>query len=119
LKKRGINCWIHPIDYTAGDRTWKEIKEERNRADKMIIVCSSASLIRDGFLKEIEDQIDENPDKIIPISLDDLWKEDGFKVMRGNQDLKPFIKDRNYVDFNKSLNYEKALEKLITALKRK
>lgn len=43
----------------------------------MIIICSMRALIRDGVRKEIEEQIDDNP-KIIPISLDNDWKYEGF-----------------------------------------
>ena len=75
--------------------------------------------MRDGALKEIEEQIDEEPDKMVPVSLDDLWKEDGFKVMRGNCDLKPFLLERNYADFSDNSLYHQSVERLLTALIRK
>jgi len=81
------------------------------------VLCSSKALIREGLLKEIEEQIDEAPDKLIPISLDDLWKETGFRVMRGARDLKPFLIERNYADFAKP-PYKKALAKLLEVLER-
>ena len=73
--------------------------------------------MRDGILKEIEEQIDENPDKMIPISLDGLWKQPGFRVVRGTRDLKPSLLDRNYADFA-NLPYQKALGRLLKDLKR-
>ena len=33
--------------------------------------------------------MDEDPEKIIPISLDELWKHPGFRVMRGVKGGKP------------------------------
>ena len=84
----------------------------------MIVVCSAKSLIRDGVLKEIEEQIDEDPEKIIPISLDDLWKSNGFRVERGSRDLKPFLLDPNYADFSNSA-YSKPFKKLLSSLTRK
>ena len=83
----------------------------------MVVICSAQALVRDGFLKEIEEQIDDNPDKLIPISLDDLWKQQGFRVVRGIRDLKPFLLERNYADFA-HLTYNKAFNRLLNALKR-
>jgi uncharacterized protein YjbI with pentapeptide repeats len=117
LKGRGVDCWLYEKDKTVGKRTGHEIVIERRGAEKMVVLCSAKALIRDRFLEEIEDQINEEPNKMVPISLDDLWKEPGFRVMRGTSDLKPFLLDKNYADFaNKS--YDVALEELLRGLKR-
>jgi hypothetical protein len=78
-----------------------------------------ATLIRDGALKEIEEQIDEDPDKMIPISRDNDWTQPGFRVVRGTNDLKPFLLDKNYADFSDDARYEDALQSLLKALRRK
>ena len=119
LKENGVSCWLYSLDYTPGERTWGEIGLKREESEKMIVLCSSKSLVRDGLLKELEEQIDDDPDKIIPISLDNLWKEKGFLVMRAGRDLKPSLLDRNYADFSNELNYKDALASLIKALERK
>lgn len=119
LRAKNIDCWLYSLDHTAGERTWKEIVLRRRKAERMIVLCSANSLIRDGLLKELEEQIDEDPDKIIPISLDNLWKEEGFLVMRAGHDLKPFLKERNYADFKNESIYVESLNKLLTALQRK
>ena len=85
----------------------------------MIVLCSGNSLVRDGALKEIEEQVNEDPDKMVPVSCDNLWKEPGFKVMRGSRDLKPFLLDRNYADFSDAESYGKSLERLLKGLERK
>ena len=85
----------------------------------MIVLCSYKSLIRDGVKKEIEEQIDENPDKIIPISLDNTWREDGCLIMRGKHDLKPFLLERNYADFSDKSQYAASLNKLLKGLERR
>jgi hypothetical protein len=85
----------------------------------MVVICSAAALIRDGALKEIEEQIDEDPDKMIPISRDNLWREPGFRVVRGSHDLGPFLRDRNYADFCDESCYEESLQRLLKALRRK
>jgi hypothetical protein len=118
LTEKGVSCWLYCLDATPGERTWREIGQKRRTADKMVVLCSCEALIREGMLKEIEDQIDEAPDKLVPISLDDTWKHPGFKVLRGTRDLKPFLLDRNYVDFEK-LSYEEALGRLLKGLERK
>lgn len=118
LRAKGVSCWLYAVDSTAGRRTWHEIGERRRAADKMIVLCSAESLIREGAQKEIEEQIDEDPDKLLPVSLDNLWKEKGFPVIRGDRDLKLSLLDRNYADFaNQPFN--KALDKLLGALRRK
>ena len=118
LRGRGLSCWAYFSDYTPGERTWRELGQERQKAEKMVVLCSAPGLVKEGLLKEIEEQIDENPDKMVPVSLDNLWKEPGFRVMRGNRDLKPFLlPDRNYADFTKP--YEEAVEQLLKGLRRK
>ena len=119
LAAKGVSCWLYALDATPGERKWAEIGRERRQADKMLIICSVAALIRDGVLKEIEDQIDEDPNKIVPISRDNLWNQPGFLVMRGSQHLKPFVDDRNYADFGDDSRYEESLQRLLRALRRK
>ena len=118
LKAKGVPCWLYSMDATPGRKTWAEIGMKRREADKMIVLCSARSLVRDGVLKEIEEQIDEDPNKMAPVSLDDVWKESGFRIMRGQQDLKPFLLQRNYADFTKKTKYEQSLAKLLKGLRR-
>lgn len=118
LTARGVSCYFFPYDQTPGERTWREIGKWRREAEKMVVLCSAKALIRPGVLKELEEQIDEEPDKMVPVSLDDLWKEDGFRVMRGDRELKPFLLERNYADFSNASLYGKSLERLLKGLKR-
>ena len=119
LMAKGVPCWLYSLDAIPGERTWREITSRRREAEKMIVLCSAEALIRDGVLKEIEEQIDEDPDKIVPISLDDTWKQDGFLVKRGQRDLKPFLLQRNYADLSDQSKYNESLLKLLKGLKRK
>lgn len=115
LRGKSVSCWLYDLDATPGERTWGEIKKKRQEAGKMVVLCSNAALIRDGTLKEIEEQIDEEPGKLVPISLDDIWKQPGFRVMRGSRDLKPYLLERNYADFANP-DYARALERLLGGL---
>jgi len=122
LEVKGVPCWLYDMDKTPGKRTWAEIGEARRGTDKFVALCSAAALVRDGVLAEIEDQVNEDPERLVPISLDDLWREPGFRVMRGTHDLKPDLVNRNYADFSgwdsRPERYEKALEDLLRGLKR-
>jgi uncharacterized protein YjbI with pentapeptide repeats len=122
LKTNGVSCWVYDMDKTVGKRIWPEIKHMLAKYERMVVICSARALVRDAVLKEIGEQIDEEPDKLVPISLDDLWKEPGFRVMRGSDDLKPFLMNRNYADFAgweaDSKRYDKGLEELLRGLKR-
>ncbi|TSA26596.1 TIR domain-containing protein [bacterium] len=115
LTTRGIPCWFYGINARVGEPTWREIIDRRRAADKILIICSAKSLKRDSVLKELEGQVDEAPDKIVPVSTDIEWQKSGFLVKRGQRDLKPFLLERNYADFTK-LIYEEALERLVIAL---
>jgi uncharacterized protein YjbI with pentapeptide repeats len=119
LERNGVSCWLYDLDQTPGEPTWGEIGRKRREADKMVVICSAKALIRPGALKEIEEQIDEDPDKMIPISLDNLWTEPGFQVMRAGRDLKPFLLAKNYADFSDESRHEESLQRLLKALRRK
>jgi hypothetical protein len=100
LNARGVETWLYEMDATAGARTWREISDRRRAAGRIITICSTSALLRDGVLKELEQQIDEDPDKLIPISVDETWKERGFRISRGDRDLRPYLLERNYTDFS-------------------
>lgn len=116
LNNKEIPTWMYSMDYTPGRRTWKEIIDNRRASHKVLVICSTASLSRDGILKEIEQQIDENPDKVIPVSIDLGWTESTFIIKRGATDLKPFLRERNYADFATE-SFNEALDRLAKAIK--
>lgn len=119
LRAKGVSCWLYEMHSTPGKRVWKEITQKRREAEKMIVLCSAKALIRDGVLKEIEEQIDEDPNKIVPISLDDTWKQSGFVIRRGHrEDSKTFLLDRTYADFCDESKYKYSLERLLKGIKK-
>jgi hypothetical protein len=122
LKARGVSCWLFDADARVGKPVWGEIGKGRREADKVIVTCSAGSLVRDGLLKEIEETADEDPSKLVPISLDNIWREEGFLVRRGARDLKQYLKDQIYADFvgwdKDEKIYQKGLERLLKALQR-
>ena len=118
LRTKGVNTWIYSMDATPGERTFKEIGQQRREAERFIVICSADSLVRVGVRKEIEEQLDEDPDKIIPISRDSLWKHPGFQAVGTARDLKPYLLERNYANFEEGADYGRELQRLLKALER-
>jgi len=118
LEAQGVDCWLYIKDSTVGARTQEEIGQKRREKEKVIVLCSYRSLIQDGVLSEIDDQIREDPSKLMPVSLDHVWQHEGFLIMRAKRDLKPFLQERNYADFSEESTYDASLSKLMTALAR-
>ena len=118
LTSYGVDCWLYQLDATDGRRSWEEITEEIHQRDKTIIVCSAKALVREGSLKEIETIVDHDPNKIICVSMDELWKQDGFLVQRAGRDLKPHLMERNYSDFTHQRHFGDRARKLVKALEK-
>ncbi|XHH08042.1 MAG: toll/interleukin-1 receptor domain-containing protein [Candidatus Bathyarchaeia archaeon] len=118
LKAKGVQAWIFSLDALPGQKLWKHLNEKRRKLDKMIVICSAASLSRQGVKKELEEQIDEDPDKIISISLDNIWTQEGFNVIRDGRDLKQYLIECIYADFSDKSNFDQSFVKLVKALKK-
>ena len=93
-----------------------------NRGAQVIASCRAAGPEKQVRIslraKEIGERIDEDPDKMVPVSTDDPWKEPGFKVLRGTSHmLQPFLIEPNCADFA-SLPYEEVMKRLLKALGR-
>ena len=115
LRNMGIKVWLYEMNSTAGKRIWKEIKGQMRSSDRLLVICSSESLRRDGVLKEIETQVDDEPDKIIPISIDDMWHKPSFRIRRGKFELKQYLVERTFVDLSK-LPFRDAIGRLVMSL---
>lgn len=115
LRNMGIRVWLYEMNSTAGKRIWKEVKEQMRSSDRLLVLCSSKSLRRDGVLKEIETQVDDEADKIIPISLDNMWLKPSFRIRRGRSELKQYLVERTFVDLSK-LPFREAVGRLVMSL---
>lgn len=73
---------------------------------------------REPVLKQIAQLINDAPDKVLVISLDNMWKEPGFRVALGERDLKPFLVGRQCADFTFTTTYVGELERLLAMLRR-
>lgn len=111
----GMEVFFYPAENTPGDSIWREIIEKLGTVDKVLVVCSARSLQRDGFLREIDHLARHDPSKILPISMDDAWKQPRYSVRFGSTELKPVLLERNLIDFG-AQNIEAALRHLAYAL---
>ena len=117
LRAKGVSCWLWETDKTVGQRTQHEIEEKLEEYEKIVVLCSIHSLLGNGIRREIDRQLAKAPDKLVPVSLEEGWKHDNYKVDCLGTDLKPFLVDRNYADFaNKP--YDEALAELLKGLRR-
>ena len=118
LLERGVSCWFYPADYTPGVPPEREIKQKIREYEKLVVVCSSEALVREGVLDEIEEQITLNPDNIIPVLRDHRWREKTFPVQWKNPNTKAFLDRQAYVDFSYSSKYDDSLDRLLKGLER-
>ena len=118
LVARRVPCWLRELDAAPQERALNLMGAEGRDVEKVVVLCSAQALAREAVLEQIAQQIDDAPDKIVPISLDSIWKEPGFRVMLGERDFKPFLVGRQHADFAFTTTYVGELERLLAALRR-
>ncbi|WP_084466638.1 toll/interleukin-1 receptor domain-containing protein [Nocardia arthritidis] len=123
LKAHGSIVFFFPTSATLGERIDNEIYRRLKEHDRVILICSQASLDRPGVLHEIQETFDrESRDGgatyLLPIMLDDYVLNDWKKV---HPSLAERIGRRVVGDFrgaDKSrTKFDAALGRLIDALK--
>lgn len=124
LVDHGVQVFFFPVHATPGQSMYKVMREGINQYDRIILVCSKASLDRPGVLNELTETLrrearDGSKEYLIPIRLDDYvlkgWSPD-------NKQLAHAVRDRVVADFSGTVDDENkfnmALNKLIVALDR-
>ena len=124
LGARGIKTWYFPQEARWGKGVWEEIDEAIRVYDKVIVVCSEASLVGEGeagvspVAREIERALRredrERRHVLFPIRLDDY-------IFRWEHPRQADITAKVVGDFTRWREpeaYAAALEKLITELRR-
>lgn len=124
LTSRGITTFFFPKDAIPGQRLHRLMREGVNMHDRIILVCSAASLNRPGVLNEITEALQREAreggrDHLIPITLDDYvfvaWKPE-------DPGLAQAIKDRVVADFRGADEhpdtFAAAVSRLIAALEK-
>ena len=123
---RQITVFYFPETARWGERISDEVHDQLNHHDRVILICSEDSLNRPGVLNEIHETLDREAhdggaNYLLPIALDDYLSDPG-----GWERLQPKltrrIRARIVGDFrhwqSSTTDYDKALNRLIDALKR-
>jgi hypothetical protein len=123
LKRNGVTTFLFCEDAVPGDRLHRMMHREVNRHDRVILICSRASLGRPGLQNELEQTLareakDGGREYLIPIRLDDYLFE-GWKPDR--PDLKEQVCNRVVADFRgaeSDAKFGEALTRLLRALQK-
>ena len=117
LVARRVPCWLRELDVAPQERA-PNLGSDRRDVERVVVLCSAQALEREPVLKQIAQLINDAPDKVLVISLDNMWKEPGFRVALGERDLKPFLVGRQCADFTFTTTYVGELERLLAMLRR-
>jgi len=133
LQARNVSCWKDNIDLKAGDYWQTQVNEAIRLKDKVVLICSKQSLTRTQIVREIFESIDaqkeQNKKKLFPIMIDDYILTEEFRLLAKEKvatgdwedNWVPKIKAFHIPDFSKWKDhdqYAKALDKLVTDLKK-
>ncbi|GIC75611.1 toll/interleukin-1 receptor domain-containing protein [Moritella sp. F3] len=120
LKSHGIPTWFFPDDSIPGQKLHRMMHEGVNQHDKVLLICSEASLTRAGVLNEIERVLEREAkeggtDILIPVTLDNFvfneWNPE-------RPDIAEQLRSRVIINANPDgESYKKQIDKLISALR--
>ena len=124
LHRNGVTTFFFPEHAVPGDKLHRVMRAKVNELDRIVLVCSAASLVRSGVLNEIEETLtrearDGGAAYLIPITIDDYvfsaWKPP-------NPDTAQAVLARVVADFRGAdtdpAKLQSALLRLISALKK-
>jgi diguanylate cyclase (GGDEF)-like protein len=123
LHRNGVTTFFFPEHAKPGQRIGRVVRENVGSYDRIVLLCSKASLDRKGVLYEIEETLErerrDGAEYLIPIELDDCLRSEG-AVLR--KDLVRVLRDRVCADFRDTQEdeavFQASLQKLIAALRR-
>ena len=118
LERNGVTTFLFCDNAVPGDKLHRMMKEGVNKYDRVILICSEASLDRAGVLNEIEETLqrearDGGESYLVPIRLDD-YVFDGWNPK--NDDVAQAVRDRVIGDFKAAKKNIKVLPSAISPL---
>jgi hypothetical protein len=124
LHRNGATTFFFPEHALPGEKLHRMMRKGVNEHDRVILVCSQASLDRKGVMTEIEETLarearDGGASYLIPIRLDGYvftgWKPP-------NEDVAQAVRDRVVTDFEGAdtdgAKFDAGLRRVIAALKK-
>lgn len=118
LNKNGVTTFLFRDDAVPGQKLHHMMRDGVNNFDRVILICSEASLDRPGVLNEIEETLQREARSggesfLVPIRLDDY-------VFKGwipqNSDTAQAVRDRVVGDFRSAKRSKKVLAAVIGPL---
>jgi uncharacterized protein YjbI with pentapeptide repeats len=118
MQASGIRCWRWPEDGTWGHGLMRAIDSAIRQYDKLVLICSRASLASEPVIREVERALQkeqrESLEVLFPVRIDDY-------VLEWNHSLQADILKRCIGDFrrwNDEREYKIAFARLVDALER-
>jgi hypothetical protein len=124
LHSNGVTTFLYEEHAIPGEKIHRTMRNGVNEHDRVVLICSKASLVRPGVLAEIEHVLerearDGGETYLIPIRLDDYVLRE-WKPKR--EDLAQAVRDREVANFEGAdtdpVKFEKALGRLLRALRK-
>jgi hypothetical protein len=125
LRAHGVATFFFPETARVGERIGDEVFNALQRHNRVILVCSRASLDRPGVLNEVQETFDREAEAgganyLIPVMLDDYVLTDWREVQ---PDLARKVGRRVAADFSGTesnpAKFDAVLSRLLAALKKK
>jgi len=125
LQDDGVRCWFAPEDIKIGDRPLATINEAIRLRDKLVLILSAESIDSDWVEHEVDRALEEEErrgrDVLFPIRIDDAVMKCKFgwakRLREAHRPTGRHIGD--FCDWRDSSSYRKALDGLLTDLKRR
>ncbi|HLM74025.1 MAG TPA: toll/interleukin-1 receptor domain-containing protein, partial [Polyangiaceae bacterium] len=124
LHRNGVTTFLFSEHAEPGERLHRMMRRGVNEHDRVVLICSKASLDRKGVMNEIEETLarearDGGETYLIPIRLDD-YVFSGWKPKR--EDIAQAIRDRVVADFEGAdkddAKFTRELGRLLKALRK-
>ncbi len=118
LLKAGVNTWLDYENLGPGIRSWDEIDKEIENREKLVLVCSSSSIVspyvKDEVTKAFGVEKKRGADIILPIAVDN-------SIMNASEAWAREIKDSRHIesinDWQDNDEYSKSFEKMLNELR--
>jgi hypothetical protein len=117
LARNGVRTFFFATDAVPGKRLHDVMREGVNKYDRVVVICSKASLSRPGVKNEIRETLAREAKAggealLIPIALDDF-------IFRSRSEVAAILRERVVADFRESdsCDYEESLLRLLAALR--